>query len=405
MKTKNKPKSRFKLLLIAMLILGISPVFSSALPGQVSVVEAATNVKLNKTKATLIKGQAVQLKLTGTKGKVVWSSSNKKVASVSSTGKVTARAKGTATITAKAGNKKYNCKIQVEIPRLSKPALTLYKNGSYTLKMTDTKQKVVWKSSKISVVSVNSKGKITAKAVGTATVTATVSGKKYSCKVTVKQKNVVTGKVPVCVDKQTVYIRGDRIIQLPECFIYIKNLDKNAKVTDVKSTNPKIKAEKREELDAIQVSANGYDVKLLGETSTISFKAIQNNKTYSLSCKINVAKKPSPFAVFKIGNQNFEKEFVGSDLESASITGTHKVFIKMKSGYVLDYISVLYKKNGDYKSERVPNGSAINFEGCVDINANYHVTQTHAPANYVPASKWYGVVKSPLHDYCTLNIW
>lgn len=271
--------------------------------------------------------------------------------------------------------------------------------------MTDTKQKVVWKSSKISVVSVNSKGKITAKAVGTATVTATVSGKKYSCKVTVKQKNVVTGKVPVCVDKQTVYIRGDRIIQLPECFIYIKNLDKNAKVTDVKSTNPKIKAEKREELDAIQVSANGYDVKLLGETSTISFKVIQNNKTYSLSCKINVAKKPSPFAVFKIGNQNFEKEFVGSDLESASITGTHKVFIKMKSGYVLDYISVLYKKNGDYKSERVPNGSAINFEGCVDINANYHVTQTHAPANYVPASKWYGVVKSPLHDYCTLNIW
>ena len=99
------------------LIAGITPIASSTLPGQLQVVNAATNTKINKTKATLIKGKTVQLKLTGTKVKIVWSSSNKKIAVVSSNGKVTAKAKGTAVITAKVQNKKYTCKIKVEAPR------------------------------------------------------------------------------------------------------------------------------------------------------------------------------------------------------------------------------------------------------------------------------------------------
>lgn len=46
----------------------------------------------------------MRLKITGTEGKVVWSSSDKKIAVVNSNGKVTAKAKGTATITAKIQN-------------------------------------------------------------------------------------------------------------------------------------------------------------------------------------------------------------------------------------------------------------------------------------------------------------
>lgn len=49
---------------------------------------------------------------------------------------------------------------------------------------------VKWKSSKKSVASVSSSGSITAKKKGTATVTATVGGTKYSCKVTVYPKTV-----------------------------------------------------------------------------------------------------------------------------------------------------------------------------------------------------------------------
>lgn len=80
-----------------------------------NIVEAnAATVKLNKKAATLYKGRTLQLKVAGTKKKVTWKSSNRKVATVSTKGKVTAKNKGTATITAKIGKKKLACKITVE---------------------------------------------------------------------------------------------------------------------------------------------------------------------------------------------------------------------------------------------------------------------------------------------------
>lgn len=61
--------------------------------------------KINKKKATLKVGQTLQLKVTGTKGKVKWKSSKKSVATVSSKGRVKAKKKGSATITAKVGKR------------------------------------------------------------------------------------------------------------------------------------------------------------------------------------------------------------------------------------------------------------------------------------------------------------
>lgn len=73
---------------------------------------------LNLTKATLTKkkgaNHTVQLKMQWVKGKVKWSSSNKKVATVNSKGKVTAKKKGTAKISAKVGGKTYKCKVTVK---------------------------------------------------------------------------------------------------------------------------------------------------------------------------------------------------------------------------------------------------------------------------------------------------
>ena len=83
-------------------------------------------VKLNKKSATLKVNQKITLKLTGAKSKVKWTSSNKSVATVSSSGVVTAKKKGSATITATYNNKKYTCKITV-------------KSSSNTTKPTQTK--------------------------------------------------------------------------------------------------------------------------------------------------------------------------------------------------------------------------------------------------------------------------
>lgn len=71
--------------------------------------------KLNKTKLTLKRGKSFTLKATTIpkKTKVTWTTSSKKVATVKN-GKVTAKKKGTATITAKVGKSSVKCKVTVK---------------------------------------------------------------------------------------------------------------------------------------------------------------------------------------------------------------------------------------------------------------------------------------------------
>ena len=106
----------FKRLLIAILIssslIVVTPTLVPNLP--TSNVVQATSIKISNTKKTLYVGNKYTLKIKGTKKKVKWTSSNKKVATVNSKGKVTAKKKGTATITAKVSGKKYKCKITVK---------------------------------------------------------------------------------------------------------------------------------------------------------------------------------------------------------------------------------------------------------------------------------------------------
>ena len=92
---------------------------SFTLPAQVNALDnhaasTATKVKINKTKVTITEGKTVQLKVTGTKKKVKWSTSKKSVATVTTKGKVTGKKAGTATITAKVGKKTLKCKVTVK---------------------------------------------------------------------------------------------------------------------------------------------------------------------------------------------------------------------------------------------------------------------------------------------------
>lgn len=149
-------------------------------------VEAASKVKINKTKATVYVGKTTTLKVSGTKKVVKWKTSNKKVATVSSKGKVTAKKAGSATITAKVSGKSYKCKVTVKNPSLNKSKATLEEGKTLTLKLIGATAKK-YTSGNTSVATVSSKGKVTAKSAGTVTITCTASNKKtYTCKVTVK---------------------------------------------------------------------------------------------------------------------------------------------------------------------------------------------------------------------------
>lgn len=148
--------------------------------------QASAAAKINKKSVTLIKGQTVTLKITGTKNKVSWSSNKKSVASVSEKGKVTAKKKGSAKITAKVGKKTFSCKVKVEVPKINKTSLSLQKGTTEQLKISGTSQKIKWKSSNKKIATVNSEGLVKGTGTGTCKITATVGGKNYTCTVTVK---------------------------------------------------------------------------------------------------------------------------------------------------------------------------------------------------------------------------
>lgn len=75
-------------------------------------INQADNCELNKTKLNLKMGKTGKLSLKGAKGNVAWTSSNKKVATVTSSGKVKVTGVGNAVITAAYGGRQYTCKVK-----------------------------------------------------------------------------------------------------------------------------------------------------------------------------------------------------------------------------------------------------------------------------------------------------
>lgn len=138
---------------------------------------------------------------------VKWKSSNKKIATVSKSGYVTGKKKGTVKITATSKKrKKVKKTIKIKVTNLKAKSVTLNKKSASLLKGEKTQVKatvkgqtgfynqgVTWKSSNTSVATVTSKGIVTAKKAGKATITATEKGgsKKATCSVTVQPDLVV----------------------------------------------------------------------------------------------------------------------------------------------------------------------------------------------------------------------
>lgn len=92
------------------LLLTLALIFSLAGPAQTA---SAATIKINKTKATMEVDSTLKLSVTGTKNKVAWKTSKSSVAAVSSSGLITAKKEGSATITATVSSKKYICVVTV----------------------------------------------------------------------------------------------------------------------------------------------------------------------------------------------------------------------------------------------------------------------------------------------------
>ena len=194
---------------VAVSILTVPDAEVSAATGKVKSV-AVTNLPAKQL--TLKKGKSFTLKTkVSVSGKkvskaVTYKTSNKKVATVNAKGKITAKKKGTATITVYSkADKKKTCKIKVTVGtpvtkvKLNKTKANLNVGKSLTLKTTLSPKKpsnkgIIWKSSNTKIATVTSKGVVKAKKAGTVKITATAkdgSGKKATCKITVKKAAVV----------------------------------------------------------------------------------------------------------------------------------------------------------------------------------------------------------------------
>ena len=177
---------------------------------KITVTNAVSNTVAVRKGKTLTLKTSVSPSNASSK-KLTFTSTNKKVATVNSKGKITARKAGTAKITIKSADKKAKTTITVKVPdakkvvtkiTLSPTSKTVYPGDKFTLKPTikpgnATVKLVSYKSSNAKVAEVNSKGKVTAKGAGTATITVTTldGGKKATCKVTVKPVPVSSVKL------------------------------------------------------------------------------------------------------------------------------------------------------------------------------------------------------------------
>ena len=197
---------------VAVSILTVPVQESYAAGGKVKTV-AVTNLPAKQL--TLKKGKSFTLKTkVSVSGKkvskaVTYKTSNKKVATVNAKGKITAKKKGTATITIYSkADKKKTCKIKVTVGtpvtkvKLNKTKANLNIGKTLTLKTTLSPKKpsnkgIIWKSSNTKIATITSKGVVKAKKAGTVKITATAkdgSGKKAVCKITVKKTETVNPK-------------------------------------------------------------------------------------------------------------------------------------------------------------------------------------------------------------------
>lgn len=186
------------------------------------------SVGLNQTTLELKAGNTATLTATvspesATDKTVTWTSDKPEIAAVEG-GTVTAKAEGTAIITAKAGNKTATCTVTVtkadvavESVTLDKTSLELKAGNNATLTATvspdnATDRTVTWESNATNIATVDNNGAVTAKAAGTATITAKAGEQTATCKITVTKADVkvtqitISGKNTLNVNETTTLI-------------------------------------------------------------------------------------------------------------------------------------------------------------------------------------------------------
>ena len=256
-----------------------------------------TNVSLNFSDLEIRKDSSQGLRATITPKEttddktLTWESSNPEVATVSSTGVVTARRPGNAIITVRTSNGLTDtCNItvisQITSVHLNLTAITLDEGVSQTLRATinpsDTTDDttLTWLSSNTNVATVDQEGNVTAVKEGVATITVTtVIGRRAECKITVNKPSENIPIESVSLDKTTLTLEE----QEAETLVATINPSDTTDDTTLtwKSNNPEVAT----------VDQEGKVTAIKEGSATITVTTVNGKEA---TCTVTVTKKPVP---------------------------------------------------------------------------------------------------------------
>lgn len=173
----------------------------------------ASSIKLSQSKIDVEKGKTYQLKATvyptnTTNQKLTWTIEDSSIATVNSSGEITAKSAGTTTVWISTENGKVaSCIVNVKVLtvklRISPNTITLKEGQSIQLKTVispvDSTEKVTWRSTNSKIAKVDQIGKVTALKSGETTIYATTDNLSYwtGCYVQVKKASTNSRNISV----------------------------------------------------------------------------------------------------------------------------------------------------------------------------------------------------------------
>ena len=239
-----------------------------------------TYLILNRTKITLSVGKTFALvgeyAPANATVEPVWTSSNKKVATVDTYGGVTAKAFGKAKITLKLGKKAASCVVYV-ISNNNPVSVFPGKTVSLQNRLANVPgyNKAKWASSNNAVAPVSKAGVVIGKAKGSAIITAAVNGVKYTQKNKVKNPSVALDQTTA-----TIY-KGDHSSVSGTTITLKATTDPANKAVTWTSSNTRV----------AKVSEKGKVTPVAPGTATIKASFKLDGKTYSNRCTVTVKSK------------------------------------------------------------------------------------------------------------------
>lgn len=233
------------------------------------------------------------LAVTSNGKKPVFKSSDSKVASVNTYGKITAKKAGTAKITVRIKNGEASCTIRVEKTKIQlSPKCISLENGSCARLSvaSSTGHPVTFQSNRRSVAVVDEYGNITAKKPGTAVITATVDKITAKCSVTVR-------KPKISLNKTDVFLYRKEKVQL-----------------DVKSTSKSVPVWKSSKKSVAVVDDKGTVTAVKNGTAVITVTVDGVSK----SCEVTVKRPTVKFEKSEITLKAGQKKTVKVDVSSGN---------------------------------------------------------------------------------------